>query len=582
MDGTATNSSVTGEESDSDSGLPDIACEPGEVRCNGQGFIETCLPTGLDWMSEPCGLNRWCEPCGDDDTCAQDRCIGECDVEADLPSSSGCSFVTTRGLHIAPDNPDGLVVANPNTELTAVVQLYHTPEGKRKEEPVGDPIVLEPLDDYLFEINTNFVLGDSSMFRTGGVHRVESDAPIVAYLHGPLSIDAGNDSSLLLPEVTARRHYVAFSYFPNSQGNQGDGEPSWFEIVALHDFTTVIWTPTVNTAGNNLNIDFVEAGATSGPLPMNRFDTARIAASAIDMEEPDLRDLAGTVIEADKPILVWSGNRCARVPMRPDWDNPGRCDPLQELLIPIDYWGNRYVAAASPQRGSERHYWRVFSGYDEVTITTEPQVLTEELCTDTGTMDSTWTGEGCTLARRGSFFEVDVPQGTNFLIQGTAPAGRPEAFMPVQFLQSAHLAPEPVEQSTELGDPAMVQTIPVEQYLSRYVFSTGVGYPLNYVQVVRELGGPAVYLDNGDATFTIADSEFVAVGRTHEVANVLIDEGTYVIESGASFGITQMGWTTPQQNPSCTPANPNPGEQNVCFSAYAYPGGMKPEPLYVP
>ncbi|MCA9706700.1 MAG: IgGFc-binding protein [Myxococcales bacterium] len=579
-DGTGSQSD-TQTSADTTDGPPAIECEPGTKRCAGQGFIETCAITGLEWESEPCGLNQWCDTCNEDETCAEDRCIGPCDVEADLPSSAGCSFLTTRGLHIAPNNPDGLVVANPDPELTAVVQLYQIPEGKRKEEPVGDPVVLEPLEDYLFELDSDFVLGTSSLFRTGGVHRVESNSPIVAYLHAPLAIDAGMDSSMLLPETTAGRHYVVFSYF-DTTAYLDQGRPSWFEIVALEDFTTVTWTPTVITAGNGVNIGKTEAGVQSMPLAMNRFDTARVAASKDQLEdEPDLRDVSGTLIESDKPILVWSGNRCARVPMR-EMPVQGHCDPLQELLLPIDYWGERYIAAASPQRGNERHYWRVYSGYDDVTVTTEPQVLDEDLCTNTGTMDGSWDGTGCTLAHRGSFFELSVPQGTHFFIQGDRPNNQPAAFMPVQYLQSAFVSGEPSGESTTLGDPSMVQSVPVEQFLSRYVFSTGRNYPFNYVQIIRQRNSAAVYLDDGNATISIPDGEFMPVNQTYEVANYEIDEGTYIVESNVPFGIVQMGWTIDEATPNCNPENPLPGQENICYASYAYPGGMKSERINIP
>ena len=45
------------------------------------------------------------------------------------------------------------------------------------------------------------------------------------------------------------------------------------------------------------------------------------------------------------------------------------------------------------------------------------------------------------------------------------------------------------------GDPASYQMVPTEQYLPRYVFVTGVGYDLNYVQVTRPLGGADVFVD---------------------------------------------------------------------------------------
>lgn len=545
-------------------------CMPGERQCNGQAFLRTCAPNGLEWLQEPCDTNQYCDICTEDESCAEDRCVGLCEAEAELPSSAGCSFIANRQLHLDEAFPDGLVVTNPNRELPVTVQLYQTPEGKRKEEALGNPRVLQPGEDTLFELDADFVLGTSSMFRTGGTYRVESDVPVVAYLHSPLTNARGNDSSLLLPESTIRRDYVVASFAPHAPQQQGQGEPSYFEIVALHDFTQVEWTPPVDTAGTGINIDFVPAGETSTKLDMNRFDTVRIAASANFQEEPNLRDVSGTVIHADKPIWVVGASRCSRVPVR---EAPvlGRCDPLQELLIPLDYWGKRYVAAHSPVRNTERHWWRIFSSGPGVRITAEGNlgcpgpVLTAENCPEPNEFD----GEGCTFEKRGSWIQVDVPNNCSFFLD----SDNTGAFMPVQYLQGSRSNGEEAAESTTIGDPAMYQMVPVEQFLKRYVFSTGVGFDYHYVQVTRPVGGPTVFLDN------VSVGGFYPVTASYEVADVPISEGPHIIDSGVPFGIVQMGYSSGAPSPQCDNVV---DDTMVCHSSYAYPGGMKSEIIYIP
>jgi IgGFc binding protein len=554
---------------------PQYLCEPGDKQCNGQAFLQTCAPTGLEWLQEPCRLNEFCAPCNEGDSCAEDRCQGLCEAEAELPSSAGCSFIANRQLHLDEGSPDGLVVTNPNDDMPVTIQLYRTPEGKRKEEPVGNPRVLQPGEETLFNLDAEFVLGDSSMFRTGGTYRVESDVPVVAYLHSPLTNARGNDSSLLLPETTMRLDYVVFSFAPHEEQSQNQGEPSYFEIVALEDFTQVEWTPPVDTAGTGVNIDFVAAGDTSPPLDMNRFDTVRIAASANIQENADLRDVSGTVIHSDKPIWVVGASRCSRVPVR---EEPalGRCDPLQELLIPLDYWGQRYVAAHSPIRGTERHWWRIYSSGPGVRITAEGNlgcpdpILTAENCPAPNEFD----GEACTFEKRGSWIQVDVVNGCSFFLDSSLPNGDPTgAFMPVQYLQGSRSGGEAAAESTELGDPAMYQMVPVEQFLNRYVFSTGVGFDFHYVQVIRQVGSPAVYLDN------VSVGGFYPVNETYEVADALIEEGAHIIESGVPFGIVQFGYSSNDPSEKCD----NDVDMNmICHSSYAYPGGMKSEVIYIP
>ncbi|MEM7153328.1 MAG: IgGFc-binding protein [Myxococcota bacterium] len=568
--GTASPVTDSGQNSADETGLQ-LECTPGEVRCQGQQFLETCAPTGLEWLSEACGELEVCEPCEATDTCTQDRCVGPCEVEAELPSSAGCSFIANRQLHLNEAAPDGLVVANPNEGLEAIVQLYRTPEGTRFEEPVGVPITLQPGEDHVFELTSDFVLGNSSMFRTGGTFRAESNVPINAYLHSPLANARGNDSSLLLPETTLRRDYVVTSFSPHEEQAEGQGEPSYFEIVATEDFTEVTWTPPVDTAGTGININFVSAGDTSPVLNMNRFDTVRIAASANVQENADLRDVSGTVIHSNKPIWVVGASRCSRVPVREE-PARGRCDPLQEVLIPLDYWGERYVAAHSPDRDQERHWWRIYSGNPDVRITAEGNlgcdgpVLTEENCTAPNTFD----GEGCTFAARGSWIQVDVNNECSFFLDSNMTG----AFMPVQYLQSGSVSDEAPVEAALVGDPAMYQMVPVEQFLSRYVFSTGVGFDEHYVQVIRQGGGPSVFLDNQSV------SGFYPVTETYEVADVPIEAGAHIIESGATFGIVQFGLSGADPSRECE--NELKNGNMVCLTSYAYPGGMKSERINIP
>jgi len=562
--------SVGPDSADDTEDGPVFLCSPGERECNGQGFIQECAPTGLEWISEPCGLNEVCKSCAEDDTCAEDHCVGPCEVEADLPSSAGCSFIANRQLHPFPLEPDGLVVANPNTDIAATIQLFRTPDGKRKEEAVGGPRVLSPGDETLYELDADFVLGETSMFRTGGTYRVQSNVPVIAYQHSPLST-GGNDSSMLLPESTLRRDYVVASYSPHEEQGDNLGEPSYFEIVALEDFTVVEWTPPVDTAGTGINIDFVAAGETSTPLNMNRFDTVRIAASANFQENADLRDVSGTVIHANKPIWVVGASRCSRVPVR-EIPSVGRCDPLQELMIPLDYWGERYVAPHPPKRTNELTYWRVYSGSSGVRITAEGNlgctqpIITEDNCAPPNVFD----GEGCTFEQRGSWVELVVENQCSFFLDSNGSG----AFLPVGYLQSSrHNFEEPAETATELGDPSMYQMVPVEQFLKRYVFSTGKNFDYHYVQVIREIGSPSIFLDNQSV------GGFYPVSDTYEVADVLIDEGAHLIQSNVPFGVVQFGYSAGGPSPLCThPLNGG----DVCHASYAYPGGMKSERINIP
>jgi hypothetical protein len=232
-------------------------------------------------------------------------------------------------------------------------------------------------------------------------------------------------------------------------------------------------------------------------------------------------------------------------------------------MIPLEYWGSTYVAAHSPDRDTEEHHWRVFAGTDNMTVTADPPVV-----------------DPMVFEERGDWLEFKVDNAVSFVLQSDD-----GVFMPVQYLQSARFPdppnPEPEDKSTTKGDPSMYQMIPVEQFLNRYVFATALNFELNYVQVTRRAGGAEVFLDGEPLT-----APFVAVGD-YEVADELLEiDGAHVIESADPFGIIQVGYSSGELDMDCDLEDqyidPKGMHTRTCRSSYAYPGGMKSEPIYIP
>ena len=122
----------------------------------------------------------------------------------------------------------------------------------------------------------------------------------------------------------------------------------------------------------------------------------------------------------------------------------------------------------------------------------------------------------------------------------------------------------------------MYQMVPTEQFLDRYVFATALGFPDNYVQVIRAIGGAEVVLDDD-----IQITGYEPAGPDFEVAEYrLEEEGPHRIESSDPFGILQVGYSRNEYDPNCIQEDPM--SMNSCPSSYAYPGGMKSDPIYIP
>lgn len=579
--GTTSNATDPDPDGGSSSGFVPL-CAPGEMRCNQAGdAIEVCAGTGLEWEIElQCGSYSTCEPC-EDDQCSAPTCIGPCELTETDPSSAGCAFVANRQLHIYEEFADGLVVTNPSDEYLAAVQVFAVPEGLLDEELI-ESFNLEPGESHTLELTTDFIPGVGSNLRTGGIFRVYSDVPVVAYQHSPLRGNRGNESALLLPDRVLGNDYVVMSYTSLVASMQVGA--SYFELVALEDDTRVQWTPPVRTQGNGLPIDPVEAGET-GELILNRYETIRIVPSREDLDEKtywdefELLDISGTIIHSDKPVWVTGANRYSRVPSGIDG---GTGDQLQETLFPLQHWGRQYVVPSAIRRVAEfptsdemanftePNYYRVYAGTDGVTITSTPP-------------DPSFP---VTLANVGDFVDIRTDPGTHLVLEADRP------FMPVQYLRSRNAGEELGDPLVGYGDPAMVQMVPTEQYLSRYVFATGVDFYYNFLQITRAASTDEVRITSSDTgnILTVCaagcDYAFAPVGD-YEVAWLPIPEGTFVAESDTPFGIIQSGHGRSgildedgiPVDTTCVNVPLNSGE---CNASYAYPGGMKAESIFIP
>ncbi len=412
-----------------------------------------------------------------------------------IESTVGCSFHANKMQNFQ-EEPTSLVVGNVSADNQAVLQLYFGPPGGG-EQAVGGPIMVAPGGTHEFVLTMPGEPGDVSVLRQGGAHRVESDRPVVAYQHSPISAVAHNDSSMLIPDHALGQNYIVAAWSTNI-GN----DYSYFNVVGIHDGTTVEWEPRNATAAG-AGVPAVAALAT-GMVVLDAYDTLQVTASI---------DVSGTIITTSEPAWVVGAVPCVNIPA-----NVTYCDHIEELMLPLEYWGQEYVGAHAPQRGNEDYWWRIYSGADAVTITTNPPQPGTPAVLD-----------------RGEFLEFSTQQ--SFLASADGP------FLPVQYLEGQ-------DGGAGTGDPASYQMVPTEQFLPRYVFVTGNGYNENYVQITRPQGAADVLVDG------VVVTGYYAVGG-FEVADWPISEGAHSAESAGDdgFGVIQVGYTD--------------------VTSYAYPGGLR-------
>jgi hypothetical protein len=382
---------------------------------------------------------------------------------------------------------DSIIVGNFSETQTANVNLYVVNQGGNTET-LQLTVQVAPGATYEFSVSTPVIDGVSQLV-SGGVYRVESDIPVVAYQHSPIGSDATNDASMLIPEDAQGSSFVIASYASDLPQYS-----PYLNIIGLEDGTTVNWTPP-NGSQAGTGVPAVAAGAT-GTITLNRHDRVQIL--------PNFgTEIAGTVVTADQKLAVWGAAECMNVPSGVTF-----CDHIEEQMLPLVYWGTTYVGAHAPQRGNEDYHWRVFAGTDGVTINTDP-------------------------AQPGFPVTLNQGQWAPLVTQADVVFTGDGAFMPVQYLEGEN-------GGAGTGDPSMYQMVPVGQFLNAYTFATGVSSSYtytHYVQVTRTAGGADVLVDGVTVT------NYRTVGN-YEVSDWPVTEGSHFATSTSPFGITGIGYAS--------------------------------------
>ena len=277
--------------------------------------------------------------------------------------------------------------------------------------------------------------------KIGGAYRVVSDEPIIAYQFNPVdgSTSFLSDASMLYPVPTWDRinHVIGWRVINDGFGNQG----SYVSIIAAYDGTEVTVTPSVSTlAGAG-----VPAGSPGVPFQINldEGDLAEVMTSTLDSH------LTGTRVETDAnhPVAVFSGNECTFIPT-----NVQACDHIEEQLAGVRLWGQHFIASRVQPRSAQvdTSLWQIYASEDNTTVTihNDPEV----------------TGIGNTNFNLNSGEMVEMYVGGVQAVPGDFEV---EANKPIALINYMTGAQNPG--AANIGDPAMVQLSPIEQFLPRYV-----------------------------------------------------------------------------------------------------------------
>ncbi|MBS0198028.1 MAG: hypothetical protein JSR77_14825 [Planctomycetes bacterium] len=338
------------------------------------------------------------------------------------------------------------------------------------------------------------VSADNGTVPNGVVVHAEDDVVVYGLNRAPFTTDAYAG----LPIDTWGMRYRPMCHVDLG----GSNNRSQFAVIAAQDNTVVTITPSTSANGRTAGVPF--------NITLNRMQVYQLRSNV------NGTDLTGSLITADAPIGVFSGNSCANVP-----SNRSFCDHLVEQMPPTDSWGLRVITLPLATRLNGDTF-RILADQNGTNV----QILGP-------------TPAGFTL-NAGQYSER-ILTGNNEII-----ADRP--ILVCQFANGGQYDARP-------GDPFMCIVPPSEQFLPSYTFSTpAIGFPTNYVNVIARTtdavtGG--VILDG--AAVPLGQFQNIA-GTEFSCAKIPVVVGSHTIRAGQPLGIYVYGFNRDD--------------------SYGYPGGL--------
>ncbi|HLT35533.1 MAG TPA: IgGFc-binding protein [Enhygromyxa sp.] len=431
-----------------------------------------------------------------------------CDQAEAGESTVGCLFF---GVDL--DSHDGvenqqfaIAVSNVQPDQVATVLVERKQSGIWSG--VAPAAMVEPLSLHVFNLPA-FNQDDSGIL-VGGAYRVSSDVPIIAYQFNPIDGASSylSDASMLypVPSWDSINHVVGWKVV-----SDGSVQGAYLTVVAARDGTEVKITPT--------NITLAGPGIPPSPagvpftITLDEGDIAEVMTKTMN------QGLTGTRVESDidHPVAVFAGNECTFIPT-----SVYACDHLEEQLSGVRLWGQHFIASRVPPRSSsDPSLWQIYASEDgtQITFKTDPQI--------TGIPNNNLV--------------LNAGQVVELYVGGTAEAPGDfeiEANKPIAVINYMTGSENP---GAGIGDPAMVQLSPIEQFLPRYVVLVP-GTWINDVAVVARPVGATITLDGAP----IDDALFIpVVDSGYEVARVPVSDGVHTLDGGQSaFSVIIVGYDT--------------------------------------
>ena len=537
-------------------------CPPSGTMCVGNDVHE-CEGDGT-----PGDLVETCDV-ANGELCSNGVCQNGCQLAADAPSNMGCEFYAvdldlSDGVSDPGAGPWGVALANAGqAPATVTIEQNDAPVGMPPSPIIVYQATVNPGDLAQVTMPTREVdcaatpgdWGSPGSCLSSNAYRITSSSPIVVYQFNNFVHGYSTDASLLLPVTSVGTKYRVTGW-PVSHSFPSPGafvQRGYVTIVGTVADTHVTVKPSWRIKGNGA----VPATAAGGTLQMTLgpYDVLNLETDDATMSEclqmqtpPYCADLTGTAIEADQPVIVFSGTEESGVglpegaPMPPSW-NPetsnGCCNQhLEEQLAPVESFGTKFLVTRSPLRSNAEFTWweepdvlRFVGAAEPAQVTTNLPAPFDSFTLQPGEVKDTWTQTDIVVV---ASQPIEVAQ---FLIG------------------EGYVEPQPK------GDPSFTIFPPVEQARSEYVFLSPSEWKENWVVIGAEVG-IEVQLDGASPSGCTAHDAGTIDGKSYEARRCPLAAGVHRMSGSAPFQIMAYGYSD--------------------ADAYSFPGGANIKKIYEP
>ncbi len=482
-------------------------CVPSAPSCDGQQAL-VCRPDGSgNDVVDTCDPTKGA-------ACRAGVCQDLCAVAATELSNIGCEYWAAdldNAVIDATDNAAAqqyaIVVSNAQPDVPVHVTVYQddsSPGAVNAPYQIASGTIA-PYNLQVFKLGPREVDGSPpGQFNTGSgtaltrhAFQIITDFPVSAFQFNPLdNVDVfSNDASLLKPRealaLTAPglQPVYAVAGWPQTIAVTDDPATNFDAAnpTNLRAFLAIIGT----SAGTKVRVHTNAAVVPGGPVPatpaggvveatIGPFDVLNLETGGF------LADFTGSVIEADQPVVVFSGSECSDAPHYTTLaERRCCCDHLENQLDPLRTAGKQFAIAHNPSRTAA-----VGAAGGGVAEVPEPDFVRFVSASRGGAVIKTTLpapNETITLGYLGDFREVTVYG--DFMATSSGPVHV------AQVMPSQEAAGIPIANGMPGGDPSLMIYPPIEQFRQDYVFLTPDKYVFNFVEIVAP-SSATVYLDS--------------------------------------------------------------------------------------